>query len=168
MNRVNWTSVLQANKRICGVEFEPIVVRLEQGWPYVFRICNRDDAGHIFTSTRIFNNMGMVRITVRGNPQSESCVFQIKFPVHNASEMCLVAVGYGRFKIEDSSTTIIILLCSKVVSGVTIVEERYSLRYQGRLQTVLVSRDMRWYNLDGRLALDGLLANPVRSGRKQP
>ena len=87
MNRVNWTSVLQANKRICGVEFEPIVVRLEQGWPYVFRICNRDDAGHIFTSTRIFNNMGMLRITVKGNRQSESCIFQIKISVHNAMEM---------------------------------------------------------------------------------
>ena len=79
-----------------------------------------------------------------------------------------MAVGYGRFKIEDSGTPITVPLCSKVVSGATIVEKRNSLRYKGRLQTVLVSPDMRWYNNDGRLALDGLLANPVRSGRKQP
>ena len=154
--------------RIFGGEFEPMVIQLEQGWSYVFRICNCDDAAHIFTSKRIFNNMGMLRITVKGNRQSESCIFQIKVPAHNAAEMCLVAVDCGRFKIEDSGTSITVLLCSKFVSGVTIVEERYSVRYQGRLQTVLVSPDMRWYNAGGRLALDGLLANPVRSGRKQP
>ena len=154
--------------RIFGGEFEPMVIQLEQGWSDVFRICNCDDADHIFTSKSIFNNMGMLRITVKGNRKSESCIFQIKVPAHNAVEMCLVAVGYGRFKIEDSGTPITVLLYLKVVSGLTIVEERYSVRYQGRLQTVLVSPDMRWYNPGGRLALDGLLANPVRSGRKQP
>ena len=112
--------------------------------------------------------MGMLRVTVKGNRQSESCIFQIKVPAHNAVAMRLVAVGCGRFKIEDSGTPITVLLFSKVVSGVTIVEEPDSVRYQGRLQTVLVSPDMRWYNPGGRLALDGLLANPVRSGRKQP
>ena len=68
--------------RICGGEFEPMVIQLEQGWPYVSRICNCDDADHIFTSKRIFNNMGMLRITVKGNRQSESCIFQIKVPAH--------------------------------------------------------------------------------------
>ena len=38
-----------------------------------------------------------------------------------------MAVGYGRFKIDVLGTPITVPLCSKVVSGVTIVEERYSL-----------------------------------------
>ena len=52
-----------------------------------------------------------------------------KVPPHNFVEMFLVAVGYGRFKIEDSGTPITVLLCSKVFSRVTIVEERYSVCY---------------------------------------
>ena len=77
----------QINIRICGGEFELMVIQSVQGWPYVFRICNGDDVDHIFTSERIFNNMGMLRITVKGNRQSESCIFQIKISVHNAMEM---------------------------------------------------------------------------------
>ena len=68
--------------------------------------------------------MGMLRMPLKGDRQSESCIFQIKVPAHNAAEMCLVAVDCGRFKIEDSGTSITVLLCSKFVSGVTIVEER--------------------------------------------
>ena len=87
VKRVKKTSVPQVNIRICGGEFELMIIQSVQGWPYVFRICNSDDVDHIFTSERIFNNMGLLRITVKGDRQSESCIFQIKISVHNAMEM---------------------------------------------------------------------------------
>ena len=75
------------NIRICSGKLELMVIQLVQGCPYVFRICNGDDVDHIFTSKRIFNNVGMLGITVKGNRQSESRIFQIKTPAHNALEM---------------------------------------------------------------------------------
>ena len=55
---------------------------------------------------------------------------ELYFPDQNSRAQCpgdALAVGYGRFKIKDSGSPITVPLCSKVVSGVTIVEERYSL-----------------------------------------
>ena len=65
------------------------------------RMFNANGADHIFSSKRIFNNMGMLRITVKGNRQSESCIFQIKILVHNALEMRWLSATVGsRLKIR--------------------------------------------------------------------
>ena len=53
----------------------------------MFQMFNANGADHIFTSKRIFNNVGMLGITVKGNRQSESRIFQIKIPAHNALGM---------------------------------------------------------------------------------
>ena len=130
VKRVNWTRVPQVNMHIRSGEFEPMVIQMKQGWPYVFRIRNRDDSDHMFTSRDFFKNMAMLRITVNGDRKSETCIEKIKVPARQTVEMRLVAAVDGRFEFEDSPIPIAGLFWSKGASGVIIVEESFTVRYQ--------------------------------------
>jgi len=130
IKRVNWTRVPEVNMRIRADEFEPMIVQMKQGWPYVFRIRNRDDADHTFASRAFFSNMAMVRITVDGTRRNNTCISKIKIPARKTLEMRLVAAVDGRFEFEDTRLPIGGLLLSKGASGVIIVEEGFAARYR--------------------------------------
>ncbi len=130
VKRVNWTRVPEVNMRIRAGEFEPMIVQMKQGWPYVFRIRNRDDAAHTFTSRDFFANMAMIRITVDGKRRNDTCITKIKIPAKKSVEMRLVAAVDGRFEFEDRTGPITSLVLPKGASGVIIVEEGFATRYR--------------------------------------
>ena len=61
LRQVNWTRVPQINMRIRHDEFEPMIVQMKQGWPYIFRIRNRDEEDHYFSAREFFRNMAVIR-----------------------------------------------------------------------------------------------------------
>lgn len=72
VKRVNWTRVPEVNMRIRADEFEPMIIQMKQGWPYIFRIRNRDDAAHVFASRDFFTNMAIIRLTVDGDRRDDT------------------------------------------------------------------------------------------------
>lgn len=129
IKKVNWTRAPEVNMRVRGDEFEPMIVQMKQGWPYVFRIRNRDDKVHVFTSRDFFTHMAVIRITVDGKRQDETCVTRVKIPPKKTVEMRLVAAIDGRFEFEDTLNPIPGFF-SHGASGVIIVEDRFAVRYQ--------------------------------------
>lgn len=127
LKKVNWTRVPEVNMRIRNNEFEPMIVQMTQGWPYTFRIRNRDDRSHSFNAKAFFKNIAMVRITIDGKRQDETCFASLEIPAHTTAEMQLVAAVDGHYEFKDnwlSGSSFI----SSGADGVIIIEERRSAR----------------------------------------
>ncbi len=129
IRQVNWTRVPEVNMRVRGGEFEPMIVQLKQGWPYIFRIRNRDDTPRIFAADDFFAKMAVIRITIDDKRQDDTCVRRIKVPPRTTAELRLVAARDGRYEFEDTPIPVAGLF-SHGASGLIIVEERFSVRYR--------------------------------------
>jgi hypothetical protein len=101
LRQVNWTRVPQINMRIRHDEYEPMVIQMKQGWPYIFRIRNRDDKDHYFAAREFFRNMAVIHITVDGKRQDDTCISKLKVPARQTAELRLVAAIDGRYEFED-------------------------------------------------------------------
>jgi hypothetical protein len=127
LKQVNWTRVPEINMRIRNDEFEPMIVQMTQGWPYTFRIRNRDGRAHSFNAKDFFKNVAMVRITIDGKRQDETCFASLEIPAHTTAEMQLVAAVDGHFDFHDNWFPTQSLI-SGGADGVIIVEERRNAR----------------------------------------
>mgnify|MGYP002630209842 CR=1 FL=1 len=123
LKKVNWTQVPEVNMRVRNGEFEPMFVQLKQGWPYVFRIRNRDDDSHTFNASEFLSAMAVTRITVAGKRWEDTCVGSITVPPRETAELRLVAAIDGRYEFEDTWLPAL-GLGPATASGVIIVEER--------------------------------------------
>jgi len=101
-----------------------MIVQMTQGWPYVFRIRNRDDRAHTFNAGRFLRSMAVIRVTVDGNRQDETCMSSLEIPAGAMAELHLVAAIDGYFEFEDNWLPAATLLTGGA-DGVIIVEERH-------------------------------------------
>ena len=124
LKRVNWTRVPKVNMRIRNNEYEPMIVQMTQGWPYAFRIRNRDDRDHSFNAERFLKSMAVIRVTIDGKRQDETCISSLEIPARATAELHLVAAIDGYFEFEDNWLPAATLL-SGGADGVIIVEERH-------------------------------------------
>jgi len=127
LKRVNWTRVPQVNMHIRNNEYEPMIVQMTQGWPYVFRIRNRDKVSHTFNAERFLKSMAVIRISVGGKRQNETCIASLKIPPETMAEIHLVAAKDGHYEFEDNWLPAATLLTGGA-DGVIIVEERHKAR----------------------------------------
>lgn len=127
LKRVNWSRVPEVNMRIRNDEFEPMIVQMTQGWPYTFRISNRDDRAHTFHARDFFANIAMVRVTVDGERQDDICFPSIEIPAQSTAEMQLVAAVDGHFDFRDDWLPAASLI-SGGADGVIVIEERRKAR----------------------------------------
>lgn len=123
LRKVNWTRVPRINMRIRNDEFEPMIIQMTQGWPYVFRISNRDDRSHTFNADRFLKSMAVTRIAIDGKRQDDNCVSSVNIPAGKTAELQMVAAIDGHFEFRDSWLPAPSLL-SGGPDGVIIVEER--------------------------------------------
>lgn len=123
LKRVNWTRVPKVNIRIRNDEYEPMIVHMTQGWPYVFRIRNRDQRAHTFNAEKFLRSMAVIRLTIAGERQNETCVSSIEVPGGTMAELHLVATIDGHYEFKDAWLPAASLL-SGGADGVIIVEER--------------------------------------------
>jgi len=128
LKQVNWARVPEVNMRIRNDEFEPMIVQMTQGWPYSFKIRNRDDEAHVFHAAEFFKNIALVRLAIEGERQDETCIVEITVPPHTTVEMNLVAAVDGHYEFRDSLFSGASLI-SGGADGVIIVEERTKGRY---------------------------------------
>ena len=113
--------------RIRNNEFEPMIVQMTQGWPYTFRISNRDDHSHSFNASEFFRNVAVIRVTIDGVRQDETCFASLDIPGQKTAEMQMVAAVDGHFEFEDRwlPTTSLI---SGGADGVIVIRERRKAR----------------------------------------
>ncbi len=120
---INWTRVPQVNVRIRHDEYSPMIIRLRQGWPYISRIRNRDDKGHIFRAYEFFSKTAVIQASIDGKVLSDNCFGTVMIPPRKTVELRLVAMEDGYFEFEDNWMFLPYLL-SFGPHGVIIVEER--------------------------------------------
>ena len=120
---VNWTQVPEVNLRIRHGEFDPMVLRLRQGWPYVFRIRNRDDYTHTFRAHEFFSKVAVVDMIVGGQENEERCFAALRIPPRQTVELRLVALVDGYYEYEDTMVPLPFLFSSGT-TGVIVIEER--------------------------------------------
>ena len=120
---INWTKVPVVNVRIRQNEYLPMVIRLRQGWPYVIRILNRDDYGHVFQANTFFSRVAVIKTTIAGKVKEETCYGAIYIPAQQTAELKLVAVVDGYYDYVDSYLSISSAF-SPGRNGVIIIEER--------------------------------------------
>ena len=123
LKMVNWTQVPEVSLRIRHDEFDPMVLRLRQGWPYVFRIRNRDDYVHTFRAYEFFSKVAVIEMTVGGRAREETCFATLRIPARQTIELRLIAVVDGFYEYEDNWMPLPFLFSSGT-DGVIIIEER--------------------------------------------
>ncbi len=124
LKRVNWTRVPEINVSIRHDEFSPMVIRMRQGWPYVFRLRNRDDTGHTFRADDFFRNVAIIEKSFGGDWVEENpCFGSVWVPPRQTVELKLVAVVDGRYEFEDNPVFYLGGMMDGP-NGVIIIEER--------------------------------------------
>ncbi len=123
LKQVNWARVPQVNMRIRNDEFEPMIVQMTQGWPYTFRIRNRDDRTHAFNAKSFFTNIAMVRLTIDGKRIDDTCISTVYIPPMKTAEMQLVAAIDGHYEFSDEWQRTASFIGGGA-GGVIIIEER--------------------------------------------
>ena len=78
-----------------------MVIRLRQGWPYVFRIRNRDDEGHVFKAHEFFRNVAVIQSSVDGEVEDNPCLRALWLSPGKTAELRLVASVDGYYEFED-------------------------------------------------------------------
>lgn len=125
VKRINWTQVPEVDLRIRHGEFSPMVVRLRQGWPYVFRIRNRDDRGHAFKAYNFFANVAVIQTSIGGLKEDTTCYGALWIPPRQTAEIRMVAVVDGRYEYENLVLSLLFGYAGGP-DGVIIIEERKS------------------------------------------
>lgn len=103
---VNWTKVPVVNVRIRQNEYSPMIIRLRQGWPYVIRIRNADDHGHVFQANTFFSRVAVIKTTIASEVKEETCFGAVYVPARKSAELKLVAVVDGTYEYTDSYLSI--------------------------------------------------------------
>jgi len=125
VKQINWAQVPEIDLRIRHSEFSPMVVRMRQGWPYIFRIRNRDDRGHVFRAHDFFTNVAVLQTTVGGREDKTECYGALWVPAHETAVIKLVAAVDGHYEYEDLPISLLAGFSSGP-DGVIIIEERKS------------------------------------------
>jgi len=78
-----------------------MVIRLRQGWPYVFRIRNRDDEGHVFKAHEFLRNVAVIQSSVDGEVEDNPCLRALWLSPGKTAELRLVTSVDGYYEFED-------------------------------------------------------------------
>ena len=118
---VNWTRVPEVNVHIRHDEIFPMVIRLRQGWPYVFRIRNRDDRGHLFQANKFFRKAAVIQVSIADKIEEERCFSQLMIPPRQTAVLRLVASVDGYYEYAGAH---ILNPFAITPMGVILIEER--------------------------------------------
>ena len=123
MAKINWARVPRVEMAVREGDFEPMVLRMKQGRPYVLKIRNRDDSVRYFRALEFFKQNAVIAIAVDGERAEETCVQAVNIPPRKTAEVRFVAVIDGHYEFEDNFL-MIPLVMSGGPSGVIVIEER--------------------------------------------
>lgn len=121
--KINWARVPVVEVAVRNDEFEPMILRLKQGRPYVLRLRNRDFETHEFHAAEFMRQNAMVTIAVDGQRFDDTCVESITIPPRQTAEVRLVAIVDDHYEFFDNPLPFPVLSAA-VPGGVIVVEER--------------------------------------------
>lgn len=121
--KINWARVPSVDVRVRNDEFEPMILTLRQGRPYILRIRNRDDGLHVFRAGKFFQSNAVLSVALDGKRQEETCIRSVSIPGRQTAEIRMVAILDGHYEFEDS-VILVPWIFSSGPSGIIIVEER--------------------------------------------
>ena len=98
---IDWARARIVSIRIRQGEYDPLIIRLLQDQPYVFRIINRDDDFRDFSAVEFFDAVAVDNVSINGVDTGESCISTVTVPPMQTAELRLVAVRDGRYEFED-------------------------------------------------------------------
>lgn len=101
--QVDWNAARKIVVHIRHGEFDPTLIRLMQGRPYVMRVENRDRQSRRLQSADFFEAV-YVHSVVAGpdGPQSTSCPSGIRVSPGEAAEVRFIAARDGRYEYSDT------------------------------------------------------------------
>lgn len=102
-DQVDWNAVRKIEVRIRHGEFDPTLIRLMQGRPYVMRVENRDRQSRRLQSADFFEAV-YVHSVVSGpdGPQSTTCPSGVRVSPGEAAEVRFIAARDGRYEYSDT------------------------------------------------------------------
>ena len=98
---IDWSRARIVSIRIRQGEYDPLIIRLLQDQPYIFRIINRDDDFRDFRAVEFFDAVAVDNVSINGIDTGESCITTVTVPPMQTAELRLVAVRDGRYEFED-------------------------------------------------------------------
>jgi len=106
LRKINWTRVPEIDIRVRNDEFEPMVITLRQGWPYIMTIHNRDFDDHGFHAPEFFESVSVIMTTIDGQRASNNCYDSVTVPPRKSAAIRLIAAVDGHYEFNDSSSII--------------------------------------------------------------
>jgi hypothetical protein len=119
---LNWTKATHINMRVRQGEFDPAVVNLLQGEPYILRFENADPVNRTFRAWSFFNAVAVRQLTINGVEQDETCISALTLSPGIAAEISFLAVYDGRFDFADDEFSLIPELFVPDVGGVVVID----------------------------------------------
>jgi hypothetical protein len=101
-DEVNWEAARRINMRVRHGEFEPSLIRLYQGKPYVMRLENRDRSAQRFHSSEFFEALFVHSIIRSDGAQSDTCPSGVRLSPGEVVEIRFIAARDGRYEYRAS------------------------------------------------------------------
>ncbi|MSO84729.1 MAG: hypothetical protein EXR02_01405 [Rhodospirillales bacterium] len=98
---VDWDAARRINVRIRDGEFQPSLIRLYQGRPYVMRIENRDRGARRFQSREFFQAVYIHSLTRPSGTYSVECPWGVRVSPGEVAEVRFIAARDGRYEYSD-------------------------------------------------------------------
>lgn len=103
LDQAVWPDAEVLEVRVRQGRFEPMLLRMRQGLPYILRFTNADDQARIFNAPEFFSAVTVHKILIGPADIGETCVAAVAVPPQEVAEIQLVAERDGRYIFEDNA-----------------------------------------------------------------
>lgn len=101
LDGIDWSEARVVSIGIRQNAYDPMVIRVRQDEPYVFRFINRDDSSHVFRSPGFFSSVAIEKVSYSDQEVLHPCMVGVGIPAESTVTMQFVAFRDGRYEFED-------------------------------------------------------------------
>lgn len=116
--------------------YEPMVIRVRQNEPYVFRFVNRDDSNHVFRSPGFFSSVAIEKVSYPDQEVLHPCMVGLGIPADSTVNLHFVAFRDGRYEFEDPRFGVPILFAAGSSGVVYISTPRQTIESPTNLKVI--------------------------------
>ena len=117
---VDWNAARRIDVSIRDGEFQPSLIRLFQGRPYVMRIQNRDRGARRFQSREFFKAVYIHSLTRPSGTYSVECPWGVRVSPGEVAEVRFVAARDGRYEYSDD---VLPFVFGAIPDGIVLIEQ---------------------------------------------
>lgn len=102
VEQADWSRAEELTLRIRQNRFDPLVLTLREGQPYVLTLVNGDDVDHSFYAPHLFEAIAVRSLSGAGQPVTpETGLVAVGMPAGASRELAFVTVRDGRYEFSD-------------------------------------------------------------------